>query len=84
MAATVIAGTSPYSSGCNAGIEEAKIVLAAYFLRFARLEVEDLPDKDIKLLAFDRHAYAVVVAERIVQTIAVHNGTEGNDECVFE
>jgi hypothetical protein len=63
--------------GCNAKEDEAKIVLAAYLLRYARLGLEHLP-ATLKDLAFDRHAYALVVAERIVQTFPIPDITKGS------
>ncbi len=52
--------------GCEAGELETKLVLAAYLMRYARLGLEVLTDPTLEPLALDRHAYALVVAERIV------------------
>jgi hypothetical protein len=51
---------------CEADAEEAKIVLATYLMRYARLDVEGLPTDELRELALWRHAYALVIAERIV------------------
>jgi hypothetical protein len=50
--------------GCNVGESEAKIVLAAYLMRYARLGADALKKGDT--VAFERHAYALAVAERIM------------------
>lgn len=55
--------------GCEVSVEEAKITLAASLMRFARQDVEFLEEDDAKTLAFDRHAYALVVAERVVNSL---------------
>ncbi len=52
--------------GCNVDEREAKLVLAAYLMRYARLGLESLKNPKLEPLAFDRHAYALVIAERIV------------------
>ena len=54
-------------------------MLIAYLMRYARLDIEDLPNEDLKKLAFDRHAYALVVAERIAQAIAIPTTTRVGD-----
>jgi hypothetical protein len=51
---------------CDAEAEEAKIVLATYLMRYARLDMEDLPTDELRDLALWRHAYALVIAERLV------------------
>jgi len=55
--------------GCDCDDNEAAVVLAAYLLRFARLPVETFDDPKLNDLAVARHAYALVVAERIVNEI---------------
>jgi hypothetical protein len=55
--------------GCDCDDYEAEVVLAAYLLRFARLPIEIFDDPKLNDLAFKRHAYALVVAERIVNEI---------------
>jgi hypothetical protein len=52
--------------GCSIQEQEAKLVLAAYLMRHARLGLESLNNSKLKPVAFDRHAYALVIAERIV------------------
>ena len=42
-------------------------MLATYLMRYARLDIETLKQDGAKDLAFDRHCYALVVAERIVK-----------------
>ncbi len=58
------------SLACEATPMELKIVLAAYLMRFARLGVEFLPTIGLEKLAFDRHAYALVIAERVVKGLS--------------
>ncbi len=53
--------------GCDCTEKEASAVLVAYLLRFARLNNEMAKNKELKELAFNRHAYALVVAERITK-----------------
>ena len=55
--------------GCDCADKEAAIVLASYLMRFARLSLEDLKSQRLFRLALQRHAYALVVAERIVAVI---------------
>jgi len=55
--------------GCDCDKAEAEIVLAAYLVRYARLPIEDLSDEKLKKLAFSRHAYALVIAERIINEL---------------
>jgi hypothetical protein len=50
--------------GCNVEAQEAKIVLAAYLMRYARLGEAALEKGD--LVALERHVYALAIAERIV------------------
>jgi hypothetical protein len=52
---------------CEGSGDEAKVVLAAYLMRYARLDIETLKNEEAKTLAFDRHCYALAVAERIVK-----------------
>ncbi|HWH60440.1 MAG TPA: phosphotransferase [Terriglobales bacterium] len=54
--------------GCNAPELEAKIVLATHLMRYARLGKYVMGNPNTA--AFDRHAYALVVAERIVKGLA--------------
>ncbi len=61
--------------GCECQHNEAAAILAAYLIRFARLGMRQLKDReigeiDMKELILSRHAYALVVAERIVRAIA--------------
>ncbi|TAL03637.1 MAG: hypothetical protein EPO07_05915 [Verrucomicrobia bacterium] len=62
--------------GCNVDEREAKIVLAAYLIRYARLGKDALERGDTA--AFDRHAYALVVAERIVAGLAGGGALKGS------
>jgi len=55
--------------GCDCVEKEAALVLAAYLMRFARLPIEDVSTKRLRKLAAQRHAYALVVAERILKSI---------------
>ena len=55
--------------GCDCGEKEAALVLAAYLVRFARLPIEDLKTKKLRNRASRRHAYALVVAERILNSV---------------
>lgn len=57
--------------GCDCKQEEAAEVLAAYLLRFARLSADKFEDKALTDLARSRQAYALVIAERIVKSLAV-------------
>jgi hypothetical protein len=52
---------------CEGSGEEAKVMLATYLMRYARLDIETLKKDGAKALAFDRHCYALVVTERIVK-----------------
>ena len=62
--------------GCNVGELEAKLVLAAYLMRYARLGKGALEKGD--LVAFDRHVYSLLVAERIVNGLpAIHPAKGG-------
>jgi hypothetical protein len=63
--------------GCNVDEKEAKLVLAAYLMRFARLGLESLKNPKVKPLAFDRHAYALVIAERIVASLSIVTTPKG-------
>jgi hypothetical protein len=64
--------------GCEAGELEAKLVLAAYLMRYARLGLETLRNPKLKPLAFDRHAYALVVAERIITGLSNDKHLKGS------
>jgi hypothetical protein len=64
--------------GCEAGELEAKLVLAAYLMRYARLGLEALTNPNLELLALDRHAYALVVAERIVAGLSDDKTPKGS------
>ena len=55
--------------GCDCKQEEAAEVLAAYLLRFGRLPADQFEDKALSELACSRQAYALVVAERIVDSL---------------
>lgn len=67
---------------CEGSGEEAKIMLATYLMRYARLDLETLKTDEAALkrdeatsLAFARHCYALVVAERVVRSFTeVHPG----------
>lgn len=63
--------------GCEARELEAKLVLAAYLMRYARLGLETLNNSKLKILALDRHAYALVVAERIVSGLLADSRPRG-------
>jgi hypothetical protein len=62
---------------CEGSGEEAKVVLASYLMRYARLDIETLKNAQAKTLAFDRHCYALVVAERIANGFSASHATEG-------
>jgi len=47
---------------------EAAIVVACHLLRFGRLPIENCPPK-LSSLAMSRHAYALVIAERIIDKL---------------
>jgi hypothetical protein len=57
------------SLGCDCKPEERKAIFAAYLIRFARLDIEDFGEPKLKKLSSDRHAYALVVAERIIKSL---------------
>jgi hypothetical protein len=61
--------------GCDCKQEEAAEVLAAYLLRFGRLPADKFEDKTLSELARSRRAYALVVAERIVDSLVAKKGT---------
>jgi hypothetical protein len=74
--------------GCECQHREVAAILAVYLIRFARLAMYQLKDcqvenndrkklADRKKLILSRHAYALVVAERIVQTIAGSKAAKG-------
>lgn len=70
--------------GCECQHREATAIIATYLIRFARLAKYQLrecaaEDNDRKDLILSRHAYALVVAERIVRAIADRNVTKGAD-----
>ncbi len=52
-------------------------MLATYLMRYARLDIETLKHDEAKRLAFDRHCYALVVAERIVRGMSSVPATGG-------
>ncbi len=60
------------SLGCNCSMEEKNAVYSAYLIRFARLPIEKFRDKNLNPVALQRHAYALVAAERIIQTYLNH------------
>ena len=62
---------------CEGSGEEAKVMLATYLMRYARLDIETLKEDDAKALAFDRHCYALVVADRIVKGFTPAAASEG-------
>lgn len=53
---------------CDSKDTCAKIMLVTYLIRFARFAQKDTSD-NLKKLKFDRHAYALVVAERICNSM---------------
>jgi hypothetical protein len=55
--------------GCGCDCIEINLVLATYLMRFARLPLEDLPSKELEDLAYERHAYALVVAGRLTSDL---------------
>lgn len=55
--------------GCDCSVREKSAVLTAYLIRFARLPIEEFEDKGLRKIALDRHAYALVVAGRIVRSL---------------
>lgn len=55
--------------GCNCDHPEAAAILATYLMRFARLPLEDCATEDIKEVARWRHAFALVIAERIAKSL---------------
>jgi hypothetical protein len=65
--------------GCDCHNNEAALVLASYLLRFGRLDLEELSDpklskksvRELRDLATSRHAYALVIAERIVDSVVM-------------
>jgi len=61
--------------GCDCKQEEAAAVLAAYLLRFGRLKPEKFEDAKLTRLAEFRQAYALVIAERIVESLVAKKGT---------
>jgi hypothetical protein len=54
---------------CQCEAVERKAVLAAYLIRFARKKSEQFENQHLTKLALYRHAYALVVAERIIQSL---------------
>lgn len=54
---------------CERDETAAKIMVATYLMRFARLTKLDILD-DNKKLRFRRHAYAIVIAERIARSLS--------------
>lgn len=61
--------------GCDCKQEEAAELLAAYLLRFARLPADTFSSQKLSQLARKRQAYALVVAERIVDSLLARKGT---------
>jgi hypothetical protein len=55
--------------GCDCKQEETPAVLAAYLLRFGRLPMDKFPDDALSQMALSKQAYAIVIAERIVNSI---------------
>ena len=64
---------------CEGSGKEAKVMLATYLMRYARLDIETLKHDEAKPLAFNRHCYALVVAERIVKGFSGNAKTGGNN-----
>jgi hypothetical protein len=62
---------------CEGSSMEAQVMLAAYLMRYARLDIETLDEDSAKTLAFDRHCYSLVVAERIVKGFTIEAPNEG-------
>jgi hypothetical protein len=62
---------------CEGSGMEAQIMLATYLMRYARLDIETLEEDTAKTLAFDRHCFALVVAERIVKGLTKEAPNEG-------
>lgn len=62
---------------CEASSVEARVVLATYLMRYARLDVEELPNDELRELARWRHAYALVIAERLVNGLTEGPETKG-------
>jgi len=60
--------------GCDCDHEEAAEVLATYLLRFARLPADKFDDATITELARSRQAYALVVAEKLVNSLEARKG----------
>jgi hypothetical protein len=56
--------------GCDCVDKEAALILACYLMRFARLSLETFIDPDTTELARWRHAYALVIAEQIVDSVS--------------
>ena len=46
-------------------------------MRYARLDIETLEEDTTKTLAFDRHCFALVVAERLVKGFRIEAPNEG-------
>jgi hypothetical protein len=63
--------------GCDCDVRESEIVLATYLMRYARLGIEFIPS-NLNKLALDRHAYALVIAERIVKRLSSDSVAEGD------
>jgi|GEM_PF-2259272 len=54
--------------GCHCEREEIKVIIATYLMRIARLAPDNYPDKRLKL-EFKYRAYALVIAERIIESL---------------
>jgi hypothetical protein len=55
--------------GCDCTDIEAAIVLAAYLMRYARLDIDEFRKRGLGELARKKHAYALVVAERVIRKL---------------
>ena len=62
--------------GCDCHYAEAELVLAAYLMRFACLEIETLPNDQLRELALKRRAYALIIADRLVGEVETRSNTE--------
>lgn len=63
--------------GCDCSEEEIKVVIACYLMRLARVCSRDRTERKDKF-DFDLHAYALVIAERIIKDVE-----SGNDKKYF-
>lgn len=62
---------------CEGNPVEAMVVLATNLMRYSRLDVEELPNDELRELARRRHAYALVIAERLVNGFPGGPATKG-------